>query len=89
MPYIPQNDRVHLDKYIKELVAIINTSSKKEGMTNYIITRLIMGGLFPVCYADYNGAIGVLECCKMELYRRKVALYENKAMVDNGDIPEF
>jgi len=37
-------------------------------------------------YELYNSLIGVLECCKLELYRRKIADYEDKKIVENGDV---
>jgi len=37
-------------------------------------------------YATYNEIIGALECIKMELYRRGVSEYEDKKILENGDI---
>jgi len=37
-------------------------------------------------YADFNEVIGVLECCKLELYRRMVAPYEDLKCAENGDV---
>ena len=37
-------------------------------------------------YQTYNDIIGALEGCKMELYRRLVAAYEDKKIVENGDV---
>lgn len=37
-------------------------------------------------YERYNAAIGALECCKLELYRRMVAPYEDHKIDDNGDV---
>jgi hypothetical protein len=37
-------------------------------------------------YADFNAAIGALECCKSELYRRMVGPYEDQAIARNGDV---
>jgi hypothetical protein len=34
----------------------------------------------------YNDVIGALECCKLELYRRMVAPYENTKIKENGDV---
>lgn len=30
--------------------------------------------------------LGMLECCKMELYRRHVAPYEDEKIIENGDV---
>ena len=60
------------------------------GELNYYLTKLICQylGANPD-YKKYNDAIGAIECCKLEIYRRLIAVYENYKSVDNGDIPEF
>ena len=35
---------------------------------------------------ELNAAIGVLECAKLELYRRVVAMYEDGKIKENGDV---
>jgi len=37
-------------------------------------------------YQAFNDIIGALEGCKMELYRRRVAPYEDKKIEENGDV---
>ena len=37
-------------------------------------------------FADYDAVIGALECAKLELYRRRVAVYEDQKMRENGDV---
>jgi hypothetical protein len=37
-------------------------------------------------YKNINAAIGVLECCKQELYRKTAAPYEDKKISINGDL---
>ena len=37
-------------------------------------------------YAACNTVIGALECAKLELYRRIIGPYEDKAIEKNGDI---
>jgi len=39
-------------------------------------------------YSDYNALVGVLECAKLEFYRRAVAAYEDKKIKENGDVYE-
>jgi len=39
-----------------------------------------------VKYATLNTVIGVLECAKLELYRRVVADYEDQKCEENGDV---
>ncbi len=40
----------------------------------------------PNCYADYNEVIGVLECVKLELYRKVISKYEDKKEKKNGTV---
>lgn len=37
-------------------------------------------------YQAFNDIIGALEGCKLELYRRKVAPYEDEKIKENGDV---
>jgi len=39
-----------------------------------------------VRYAHLNEVVGVLECAKLELYRRVVAPYEDQKMTESGDV---
>jgi len=43
-------------------------------------------GVYPPKYFNYNRAMGVLESCKLEFYRRFVGRYEDKKIKENGDI---
>jgi len=59
------------------------------GDLNYLFTKLIQeyiderGGL---SYAIINEVVGVLECAKLELYRRLAAPYEDEKRELNGDV---
>jgi hypothetical protein len=81
MPYVKRTDRPALDAGAAPTTA---------GDLNYLITRLVDGYLArkSVSYATLNEAIGVLECAKLELYRRIVARYEDRKLADpeNGDV---
>lgn len=61
------------------------------GELNYAITTLVNQylrdtAMSPPNYNNWNEVIGVLECAKLELYRRHVAPYEDKKIVENGDV---
>lgn len=56
-----------------------------DGALNYCITQLLFSR-GPETYSDLNSLIGVLECCKMEYYRRLVAVYEDGMVEENGDV---
>lgn len=89
MPYITQELRIHVDEEIDVLASKIGRDTsrmaKRDGILNYIITRLI-SILYKTSYTELNAAIGVLECAKLELYRRRLALYENEKALENGDV---
>lgn len=79
MPYIKRDQR--------ELVE--SQGPVSAGDLNYIFTMIIQDFLpSPARYADYNEVIGALECCKLELYRRMIAPYEDKKIEENGDVYE-
>jgi len=83
MPYITQERRAQLDSDIVNLVFVME---KDHGVCNYVITRLLDLVLQPRNYADINGVIGVLECAKLEFYRRAAAPYEDQKIKENGDV---
>ena len=87
MPYIKEEDRPVYDININNLCDLLSKipQEAKSGHLNYIITKLIKG-TNPKRYNDYNSLIGMLECCKLELYRRKIALYEDIKIEENGDV---
>jgi hypothetical protein len=76
MPYIEQKDRERA-----------RTEPRTAGELNYAITRLVLGFLGDSPrYQNFNDAIGALEGAKLELYRRVVAPYEDRKIVENGDV---
>lgn len=83
MPYIKEEDRKIFDDGIKALGLRIN----KPGELNYVISSLCHYYLKgDVCYSKINETIGVLECAKLEAYRRIAAPYEDHKVVENGDL---
>jgi hypothetical protein len=45
-----------------------------------------MKGIYPPKYFNYNRAVGVLECIKLEFYRRMVGPYEDTKIRESGDV---
>lgn len=79
MPYIKQKNRINMDKdYIPD----------DAGELNYKITTIIRDYLkyHGESYNRYNDILGALEGAKLELYRRKIAPYEDKKIEENGDV---
>lgn len=85
MPYINQHDR--------GIYKVQAADAETSGQLNFQITQLVNNFLADPespytrrSYAKYNEAIGVLECAKLELYRRLIAPYENEKIEQHGDI---
>lgn len=80
MPYIDKQAKLDMDLMIRD--------EKTVGELNYVLTRTILNFLdrTPKKYQNYNDVIGVLECAKLELYRRMVAPYEDGKCLLNGDV---
>lgn len=81
MPYITALQRCLMD---------MGKMPENVGELNYEITRLVdwflkqrPGGLN---YENLNAVVGVLECAKLELYRRLAAPYEDQKIQQNGDV---
>ena len=87
MPYIKMEDRPKYEKSLKELIDLIKEHpvDQIDGQLNYIITRILKEA-YPLRYFNINRAVGVLECCKLEYYRRVAAPYEDTKIEQNGDV---
>jgi hypothetical protein len=87
MPYIKQIARADFAPVLNEISSKI-TEVTTEGDMNYMITRMVLRYLetHGTNYTNINGMIGMLECTKLELYRRLAAPYENKKVDENGDV---
>lgn len=57
-------------------------------MLNYCISTLLSKSLAAqgTNYRKINELIGVLECAKLELYRRVASPYEDEKKDSNGDV---
>jgi hypothetical protein len=87
MPYIVQHLRDELDADIDGLIASLKNERPefKDGMMNYVITRLLKG-CYEEKYESLNRAMGVLSCVEHEFYRRVIAPYEDTKIETNGDV---
>ncbi len=67
---------------------VIRVMSEHPGNLNYCLATMVDGYINAkgVSYGTYNDVVGVLECLKMELYRRFVGPYEDKKLKENGDV---
>jgi hypothetical protein len=80
MPYITKERKFALTGYDCD-------SPETAGELNFILTKIILEYLGDKPnYQKFNDAIGALEGCKLELYRRRVAGYEDEKIKINGDV---
>jgi len=94
MPYISQERRDVLDSHINRVIAALIDlkledpvdSQALAGDLNYTITRILDGAYPAKRYHSMNEIVGVLECAKMEFYRRIAAPYEDQKIYDTGDV---
>jgi hypothetical protein len=99
MPYINEEERLELDTCIDHLTKCIvetqlNLSNPRDfsnflGRINYCFSRIIMGVMKEISYKNIAMATGVLENIKQELYRRVAGKYEDKKILEHGDIIEY
>ena len=87
MPYILKENREKYNALLEELIGILKKQPLDlvDGEIHYIVTK-ILKEVYPLRYFNLNRAVGVLESCKLEFYRRVVGPYEDKKIEENGDV---
>ena len=91
MPYIKSEDREQFEDAIDDIVGYIleeTSETSRAGMLNYVFSKVISELLDAegITYNRLNTYVGMLECAKLELYRRVAVPYENKKMHTHGDV---
>lgn len=93
MPYIQQNLRKEVDTELQALINKVKEISDKEsiyGILNYCIMTLILetviGSIQNTRYFTINGINGLLTSIIQEFNRRVASNYENKKILENGDL---
>jgi hypothetical protein len=101
MPYIKEDLRSQLDNCIDKLTDCINTPKGLQGHMdnnefltilgdiNYCFSRILSSLMNEPSYPKIAMITGVLENIKQEFYRRVGEPYEDKKIVENGDIKEY
>ena len=90
MPYITQVRRAMFDAEIEALQHQLFIHQAEEGDYNYVISRIIGAAfLHEPRYRMIAHIKGVLIGVKDEFYRRLGGPYEDNALKENGDLPEF
>jgi hypothetical protein len=85
MPYINEAQRRQVSAAISEL---LKTPPVSVGELNYLFSIIAKEWIdnHGLNYSSVNDLVGVLECCKMELYRRVAAPYEDQKRREHGDV---
>lgn len=104
MPYIEETRRQNLDKCIEHMVLCIKNNVTDNvfdfnlnddqvlnvaGDINYCFSRILASLVNKPSYKKIAVITGVLENIKQEFYRRVASPYEDKKIVQNGDIKEY
>lgn len=93
-PYIKQDRRAKLNSPLAALITQLKSLNHEDlrdldGDLNYVITKLLLE-VYDLNnqpkYTKFNTILGILEAVKLELYRQRVALYEDEKIAENGDI---
>jgi len=81
MPYIKRERRADFDRFPREV-------PRTAGELNFCLTTIVNSYLRykELNYQTLNDIIGALDGCKLEFYRRQVAVYEDKKILENGDV---
>jgi len=87
MPYIHKDARMKFQEGIDSILEALNQEKPKIGEVNYVFSTIIWE-LFEDDYSYTNGnnLVGVLECVKQEFIRRKLNVYEDQKIKENGDL---
>jgi hypothetical protein len=88
MPYVDKESRLKMRATLEAFHYAIDFYGVTPGELNYVITCLANDYINTKGenYTHMNDVLGVLEGAKLELYRQRVAPYENKKMEENGNV---
>jgi len=89
MPYIkPERRKLIFWANDINLPVVDVNSIESVGELNFAITKLCIDFLEKDgrAYRSFNEIVGVLECVKLEFYRKAVAPYEEEKEMENGSI---
>lgn len=89
MPYIEKQERERFDPAMETLIKeITDGQSTTQGDLNYILTKICDAYVERrgKSYSAMAEVVAGLECAKLEYYRRVAAPYEDKKIIENGDV---
>jgi len=82
MPYIKSDRRIEMDKVV-ELMSNLNV--KVDGDLNYILYAYCKRHV-KKSYNSFKNYCGELRQCATEIERRLLGPYEDKKIIENGDV---
>lgn len=87
MPYISYSHRTDVERNL-DAFRLVADMDRTPGNLNYAISQILDAYISRsgVSYNVLNEVVGVLECLKLEVYRRIAAPYEDKKKGENGDV---
>lgn len=88
MPYIRKELRPELDQLITPLIEKLKATplEEQDGSIDYVVTKIIRNVYTLDKFFHFNRAIGVLVAILLEFYRRMVGPYEDKKILESGDV---
>jgi hypothetical protein len=93
MPYIQKLEREKfviegVNESVFDALVHIGEMCENAGDLNYAFTKICHAYIKNKGekYQNYNDIIGALEGAKLELYRRRIASYEDVKIEENGDV---
>lgn len=101
MPYIPEEDRIKLienlcqldlDTVLDGIINHVQNQTKKKGLCNYMVSRIVAGGMAPSEGWGYDTISNARSClldAGLELGRRLMDGYEDSCIERNGDVKEY
>jgi len=89
MPYIKKERRPYLETNTLELASLLKNMGNgvpENGDVVYVLYLLVKELYGYGNFDTKSDALKVLESAKIEYYRRNMGDYENKKIIENGDI---
>lgn len=92
MPYVKQERRLQIERNgvpgTNDILTQLGKNIENAGDLNYTLSRICIEYIknHGTRYQYMNDVMGALEGCKLELYRRLIGPYEDKAIEKNGDL---
>jgi len=88
MPYIDKQSRIKFETILQDFEETLKENDLSAGDMNYLISSMLhkYSTKNEPNYSKYNEIIGLLECAKMEFYRRLISNYEDVKINTNGDV---